>query len=192
VRQPSTDELVWHQGADKRSTPATTIASLIDHACLTMRMLCTSSSTTSPLTTPHLKSVARTWTDDTAQPTQDLPGIAQVFSAVFAVLLAAMVGATLSGVVVAILTAAAAGCVCITIYVATNHRPWTQAKKMLVSGLAVGSLVMTGSAVAVAVSGTQNPASGTAASGSEASSAPWVPQTAAPRSRTHMSSRHVT
>jgi hypothetical protein len=116
------------------------------------------------------------------RPTQDLPGIAQVFSAVFAVLLAAVVGATLSGVVVAILTAAAAGCVCITIYVATNHRPWTQAKKMLVSGLAVGSLVLTGSAVAVAVSGTQNPASGTAASGSEASSAPWVPQTAAPRS----------
>jgi hypothetical protein len=61
--------------------------------------------------------------------TDDLPGVAQVFSAVFAILLAAMVGATLSGLVVAALTAIAAGCACATIYAATSRRPWTQGQE---------------------------------------------------------------
>jgi hypothetical protein len=167
-----------------RSTTATTIASLVDRTLLDREDVM--HDPFGHRSADHATSEGRsTGPQPTTpqRPPRDLPGQAQVFGAVFTVLLAAVVSATLSGVVVAILTAAAAGCVCVMLYVATNHRPWTQVKQILVASLAASSLALAGVAVAVAVSGNQHPASGTAASsGPETGSAPSEPQTAAPQS----------
>ncbi len=91
---------------------------------------------------------------------RDVPGWAQVFGSVFAVILAAVTAATMVGATVAILAAMAAGAACASILVGLNQDAHGRRKKIIAGGCAGGALVLATVAAAIGILGRQATAAG--------------------------------